>query len=102
MMHLKMDVSEKQFYTGSRSTGNVISEYRRKSQMALSNNTSTSITNVQQKTVFYSKDTIQNMEWTQEQQEILQDQLEEQVANEEYYGTLDEPHGWTCNCLECN
>ena len=43
------------------------------------NNTSTSISNVQQKTVFYAKDTIPNMEWTEEQQEILQDCLEEQV-----------------------
>ncbi len=48
--------------------------------------------NSQQKTVFYAKDIIQSMEWTEEQQEILQDQLEEQVANEEYYRTLDEPH----------
>ncbi len=69
--------------------------------MALPNNTSTSITNVQNP-AFYGKGITPSMEWTQEQQEILQDQLEEQVANEEYYGTLDEPHGWTCNCLECN
>jgi hypothetical protein len=42
------------------------------------------------------------MEWTQEQQEILQHCLTEQVANEEYYSSLDEPHGASCNCTECN
>ena len=66
------------------------------------NNTSTSISNVQPKTVFYAKDTISSMEWTQEQQEILQHCLAEQVANEEYYSSLDEPHGTSCNCTECN
>ena len=69
--------------------------------MTLPNNTSTSISNVQ-KSVFYTKDTTQNMEWTEEQQEILKDSLAEQVANEEYYSSLDEPHGLVCNCTECN
>lgn len=70
--------------------------------MVQQNNTSTSISNVQQKTVFYAKDITPNMEWTDEQQEILRDSLAEQVANEEYYSSLDEPHGWVCNCTECN
>ena len=43
--------------------------------------------------VFYMYITnVQNPEWTQEQLEILQKQLEEQVANEEYYCSLNKPH----------
>ena len=69
--------------------------------MVQQNNTGTSISNVQ-KTIFNAKDTTPSMEWSEEQQEILRDCLEDQVANEEYYSSFDEPHGFSCNCTECN
>ena len=58
--------------------------------------------NSQKNTALNAKDTTPNTEWTEKQQEILRDCLEEQVANEAYYSSLDEPHGASCNCVECN
>ena len=69
--------------------------------MVQQNNTGTSISNVQN-SALSTKCTVESIQWSEEQQEILRDLLEEQVANEEYYSSFDEPHRFSCNCTECN
>ena len=63
-------------------------------------NTGTSISNVQNHSL--GAKGIVPMEWSKEQLEILQQCHEEQIANEACYSSLDEPHGVSCNCVECN
>ena len=40
-----------------------------------------------------------NMQWSKEQQEILQDCFEEKIASKQL---SEKPHGKLCNCVKCN
>ncbi len=70
--------------------------------MVRQNSASESTQNNSQNPALNTNGLTHHVEWTEEQQETLRFLLEEQVANEEYYSSLDEPHGVSCNCTECN
>ena len=68
-------------------------------------NTSTSentLNKSQENSALSAKDTVDDMGWSQEQLEILQQCHEEKIANKKIYSSLLEPHAMMCNCVECN